>query len=382
MRKFIDLILEAESNLKQQVVSLVQQTDDTEILKKVLLALKSTDLDGKLKSVLKQDVDANKMIDKLANLIVQVDGTVEEKEQFANDYSKGFIDVSALLSGSQHSFNDIVSNPFANRVFRVLATELSAHGVGPGELALAILSPKIKHSGRASGGGDLNINGKAVEVKTTVSKGGRWSDARKANLDMNSIKNELAKILEPAGLQVPARLGISYWVNTVRPLLTDNEQLNRMAEIMAKGLFSHVDNNKYKEALKTGDAADIADAVLSVGYDNYKKYAGFDGMLLVDVRGAGLVQYFESYDDMRGSIKASTIYLMAPESEAMPQVVLTASPTIAQDAAPTGAKVAAKVANIDQQIADIDKPSQGIRPPGAEELRAKRAAPSEPRARR
>jgi hypothetical protein len=109
MRKFIDLILEAESNLKQQVVSLVQQTDDTEILKKVLLALKSTDLDGKLKSVLKQDVDANKMIDKLANLIVQVDGTVEEKEQFANDYSKGFIDVNALLSGSQHSFNDIVS---------------------------------------------------------------------------------------------------------------------------------------------------------------------------------------------------------------------------------------------------------------------------------
>jgi len=43
---------------------------------------------------------------------------------------------------------------------------------------------------------------------------------------------------------------------------------------------------------------------------------------------------------------------------------------------------AVRQSEIAQQIADIDKPSQGIRPPGAEELRAKRAAPSEPRAQR
>lgn len=371
MRNFINLILEADSNLKDQVVSLVQQTDDTDILKKVLLALKSTDLDSKLKSVLKQDADASKMLDKLANLIVHVEGTVDEKEKFANEYSKGFINTSALLSGKQQSFNDIVPDPFANRVFRLLATELSAHGVGPGELALAILSPNIKHSGRASGGGDLNIDGKAVEVKTTVSKGGRWTDARKANLDMNSIKNELTKVLATTGQELPARVGIPYWVNTIRPLLTDETQLDHIVNVMANGLFSHIDNSSYKTALKTGDAADIADAVLSVGYDNYKKYAGFDGMLLVDVRGSGLAQYFNSYDDMRGYVKASTIYLMAPESEAMPQVVLTASPTVSQDVAAVKASQI-KQAEIDQQISNIDKPTVGLRPPGAKKPRAPR----------
>ena len=41
-----------------------------------------------------------------------------------------------------------------------------------------------------------------------------------------------------------------------------------------------------------------------------------------------------------------------------------------------------RVADIDQQIADITKPSQGIRPPGAEAPRATRGAPDQPRARR
>ena len=170
MRKFIDLILEAETGLKQQVVDLVQQTDDPQVLHKVLLALKSTGLSDSLKKVLKQDADASKMIEKLANLIVHVDGTVEEKEKFAEDYSTGFVDTAKLLNGNQNSFADIIADGFPERVFRLLAIELTAQGVGPGEIALAVLSPKIKHSGRSSGGGDLNIDGTAVEVKTTVSE--------------------------------------------------------------------------------------------------------------------------------------------------------------------------------------------------------------------
>lgn len=362
MRKFIDLIFEAETGLKQQVVDLVQQTDDPQVLHKVLLALKSTGLGDSLKKVLKQDADASKMIEKLANLIVHVEGTVEEKEKFADDYSTGFVDTAKLLNGNQNSFADIIADGFPERVFRLLAIELTAQGVGPGEIALAILSPKIKHSGRSSGGGDLNIDGKAVEVKTTVSKGGRWSDARKANLNMRAIKDAIAEITTANGIEMPARVGIPFWVNTVRPLIqADATAFDKVTKIMADGLFSHVDNSAYKEALQTGDINTIKDAVLSTGYDNYKKYAGFDGMLLIDVRGNGIAQYFETYDDMRGYTNASTIYLMAPESEAMPQVVLTtaaAGPTTAPSSTPS---IASQANAIHDRI-DGTTPSVGLTP--------------------
>lgn len=362
MRKFINLILEAETGLKQQVVDLVQQTDDPQVLHKVLLALKSTGLGDSLKKVLKQDADASKMVEKLANLIVHVEGTVEEKEKFADDYLTGFVDTAKLLNGNQNSFADIIADGFPERVFRLLAIELTAQGVGPGEIALAILSPKIKHSGRSSGGGDLNIDGKAVEVKTTVSKGGRWSDARKANLNMRAIKDAIAEITTANGIEMPARVGIPFWVNTIRPLIqADKAALDKVTKIMADGLFSHVDNSAYKEALQTGDVNTIKDAVLNTGYDNYKKYAGFDGMLLIDVRGAGIAQYFETYDDMRGYTNSSTIYLMAPESEAMPQVVLTtaaAGPTSAPTSSPS---IASQADAIHDRI-DGTTPSVGLTP--------------------
>ena len=385
MRKFIDLILEAESILKQQVVDLVHQTNDPQILHKVLLALKSTDLGAKLKQVLKQDVDANKMVDKLANLIVHVDGTVEEKEKFADEYPNGFVDTTKLLNGKRNSFTDIIEAGFPDRVFRLLAIELTAQGVGPGEIALAILSPKIKHSGRASGGGDLNIDGKAVEVKTTVSKGGRWSDARKANLNMRAIRDAIAEIVVANGIEMPARVGITFWVNTVRPLIQDDSTaLDKVTTIMADGLFSHVNNSEYKEALQTGDAGAIKEAVLSTGYDNYKKYAGFDGMLLLDVRGGGSAQYFETYDDMRGQINASTIYLMAPESEAMPQIVLSTSSNGAEQFTGTAPQSSKETADaIRKQVDNITAPTTGLRPPGTVTTpRAQRTVSDIPREKR
>jgi hypothetical protein len=76
--------------------------------------------------------------------------------------------------------------------------------------------------------------------------------------------------------------------------------------------------------LKGGTAEIIKDAVLKTGYENYKKYSGFDGILLLDVRSNGTAQYFETYDDMRGHIKSSTIYLLScDEYDCMPQIVIS-----------------------------------------------------------
>jgi hypothetical protein len=60
---------------------------------------------------------------------------------------------------------------------------------------------------------------------------------------------------------------------------------------------------------------------MRTGYENYKAYSKFKGILLMDVP-TEQMQYFIDYKDMEGSIGVGTTYILAPESEMMPQVIL------------------------------------------------------------
>jgi hypothetical protein len=52
------------------------------------------------------------------------------------------------------------------------------------------------------------------------------------------------------------------------------------------------------------------------------------------------------------------------------------------DNSATTAQAQQRIADLDQKIVDITKPSQGIRPPGTSAPRAERTTPSEPRTKR
>jgi hypothetical protein len=262
-----------------------------------------------------------------------MEGTAEEKAAFAENYSKGFVEVKKLLDGNIHSFDEIIPNDFAREVFKLFAISLTAQGVGPGEIALSILSPKISHAGRKSGGGDITIDGKSVEVKTKVANGGRWVDARKANLNLTDIKKI---IQDKTGVDIGARLSIPAWIDQIRPLLKDKRDLDAVAKTIAKGNFAFVNTAKMEKALKTGDAAQIKDEWAATGFDNYKAYAKFDGMLLMDAGKLWTAQYFTDYSAMRNSVSVKTVYIYAPAQEAMPQVEL-----IVAKGAPTGGPASA-----------------------------------------
>lgn len=336
---FRDLLLEAP-DIKKDIIGLVKKTQDPALLNKVLTTLKSSGLPSKLKSVIEQDEDAAKFVNQIASTIVNMDGTAEEKFEFVEQFPKGFIDVKKLLDGQQHSFSELIKNPFALKLFSILSGQLASLGVGPGEVALAVLSPKISWQGRKPGGGDLEINGKKVELKAKLAKGGRWVDARKARMNMPAIK---AEIEAATGQELDAkRLGVEAWVNNIRPLIRDPNQLKRVAKTIAKSNFNFTETIGLENALVTGDAASIKDAWLETGFNNYKEYSGFDGMLLADV-GSGLAaQYFEDYDSMRGLVKVDTIYMYGPEGESMPQVTLK----VAKSSAPTIVEPTAKTSKV------------------------------------
>jgi hypothetical protein len=224
-----------------------------------------------------------------------------------------------LLDGKLHSFSELVGTGFTLELFKQLSVELTSQGVGPGEVALAVLSPNIQWSGRISGGGDIVVNKKAVEVKARASKGGRWINARKAKLDLGTIASTITEN-SVSPIDLPDRINASHWVDTFRPNINPRK-LKDVAKKIADSTFKFVDNSSYRDALIAGDASAVVNSYLEVGYDNYKKYSAFAGMLLMDIP-TEQMQYFIDYKDMQGSISVSTTYIFAPESEMMPQVIL------------------------------------------------------------
>jgi len=127
-----------------------------------------------------QDKDLNfapNFLKSLASAIEQTEGTVEEKLQFANTLGKiDHIDTNKLLTAGVSSWSDwLVGTEFSKRLFSTMFNypPFRTDNKGPGEVALAILSPNIS---LLSGGGDLSIKGIRVEVKGGESaKGGRLS---------------------------------------------------------------------------------------------------------------------------------------------------------------------------------------------------------------
>jgi len=331
MRDLINLIslLEAvdtkETNpvrLKKTIIDLIKTTEEGTVLNQVLKVLQSGNIDERIANVVNTDADAKQFLGQITDAIVKSDASIEQKNAFLEKFPKGILNAKKLIDGKEHSFEELVGPGFPTELLKNLSTQLTSQGVGPGEVALAIMSPNIKWSGREAGGGDILVYGKPIEVKTRVNSGGRWLNARKANMNLPAIKDAIE---DASGVQVPARLGVNDWVNVYRPSI-DPKQLPSVAQTIANGIFTGVNNKQYVKALIKGDAQDIIDEHLRTGFDNYKKLSGFEGILMIDLP-TERTQYFQDYDSMANLIKNSTIYLYAPESEMMPKVELAAGST-------------------------------------------------------
>ena len=360
MREFINIInnlFEAkdESNvLKKTIIDMVKSTQEGTVLNQVLKVLQSSGLDSRIMNVVGTDEDAKGFLKQITDAIIQSDASIEQKDEFLKRFPTGILDVGKLLDGKTHSFAELVGPGFPAELLKDLSVRLTSHGVGPGEVALAIMSPKVKWSGRVEGGGDIIADGKPIEVKTSVSSGGRWINARKAKMKLPKIKEKLE---EYTGVDVPDRLNVNAWVDAYRPML-DKAQLDDVVNAMADGTFNAVDNSAYKQALKTGDAKAIIDEHMRTGYENYKAYSKFKGILLMDVP-TETAQYFTNYDKMKDLIKVDSVYLYAPQDEMMPKVKLVAGQVPKEKAgskkagAETPTTKKGKESNFAQQAASI-----------------------------
>jgi len=324
MRDLLDLIqqlseatTESSNSIKKTIIDMIKTTQEGTVLNQVLKVLQAGNIDERIAKVVGTDKDAKGFVKQITDAIIQSDASIEQKNAFLEKFPEGILNVKALLSGDKSTFGELVGEGFPSELFKDLSVRLTSQGVGPGEVALAIMSPQVKWSGREAGGGDILVNGRPVEVKTRVSSGGRWINPRKANMNLPAIKQAIE---EKSQLDVASRLNVADWVNVYRPNIAPKD-LPAVVETIANGIFNATDNSNFQDMLKRGDVQDIVDEMLRTGFENYKELSGFEGILLMDLP-TETAQYFTNYDDMTGLIKNDAAYLYAPEGEMMPKVTL------------------------------------------------------------
>lgn len=269
-----------DAQLKQKVLKALGKRDDNDpMFAQLYKVLLSQPLSNRIESYInsRNDSDAIDNIQYLVKTIPTL-GDVDEVKSFLDDLKKSnydFVDIKKLCppSGMTASadISTVVSNSFAKKLFDKLIDEVKGkNDAGPGEAALAILSPNITYAQGASvdeygRGGDIIVTGVGkVEVKGGT--GGRLTAVK--TLDQQGMTDSLegytlkGKGIRPTFLSAP---------------LPSDFPKEKFMKAACKAWFGK-DN---LEVIQAAGTKDFTKVWINAMYDAYRNYAGFKSVLFL-----------------------------------------------------------------------------------------------------
>jgi len=278
--------------LKRQVVrTLTKLPDENPIFQDVYKKIVGTPLANRIDAYInnRQDQDAIRAMKWLVNAIPTVGNAAEVKEFLSKfkDPNYDFVNTKALAPANGMSspgdIGALVNDPFAKKLFDKIFQEFSGKGdAGPGEAALAILSPNITYGSP----GDIVVNGRKIEVKASRGSGkaGRiW--------DSPIDQKPMIAILKPLGIS-----NFSVLDGTQPfPEPSLSKQFIQTACILWFGA-------KVPAIEKTFGTAAFKEAWQSRVFDTYKSEGGWEGMLALGVK---TYQYIINGQEFATSMKKS-----------------------------------------------------------------------------
>jgi hypothetical protein len=283
---------------------------DDKVLQKVLMALEGGGLKQRVQGVLENDPDAKKVLASVTEQIFNAKPTTQDIEAFINAYPKGLVNIQALLEPGKKDWSQIfVGYQPDNHMGRVVERlyKLKNQGIGPAEVCLSVLSPKIFHSGSRPGAGDIYIDGAGhFEIKASVAKPGRLFDGRKAKVDMNTIQNvrDQLKIEKPR-------------VN-LKDLIAANPKQEQVVAL-TKAIFRHVGNNVggFVKAIMAKDEATAKVEHTKMAYTNYQNMTAagkdtFVGIIFMSLNGQWS-NVVRNIDELVQNLAVGTIYVASPD---------------------------------------------------------------------
>jgi hypothetical protein len=336
----------------------------------------------------------------LARYILSLDMTPEQRtELFTLWREDKLVDRKKLLTKGKRTIAEVITKYNENPAIKELVDDLmsvAALGQGKGEFALSVLSKNIAKPQK----GDLVVDGTKVEVKTTDGGAGRFTDQEvRPGAGFEQVARQLAALLAPYQAKATkSGPNLDNIVNIYSTISKDAEKkeeadniINSIEQCISL-IFQGQDVGPIVNAIKAGNVNSAKQEYAKTSFNYYMDKKEDEGVLYINLTKDPIsLIWFADADDLTASglrLHAGTVYITSVSDVRLPypqMEIVDTNQGNSVGGSTASADIAVsqeRVADIDQEIADITKPSQGIRPPGVEAPRAKRVAPSEPRAKR
>ena len=328
----------------------------------------------------------------LARYILSLDFSPEEREELFTLWgSDKIVNRKKLLSPGKNNLSDIISG-YDKPKIREFVDEMmhiAALGQGKGEFGLSVLSKNIN---KPQGKGDLLIDGKKIEAKTTDGGAGRFTDQEvRPGEGFEAAARKLNAFVQQSGFSMP-KSGLSM-ANTVKVGQDIDKksqtQYFKLVETVINLIFNGSQSvSPIMQAIKSGSTTAALQEYAKANFNYYMSMKDDDGVLYINLAKDPITTvFFRNAEELAKSglrLHAGTIYITSIADVRLPypqmEIVDTSGGAGAASAGniSKSVKAAAKVALKDpskSMSADkITKPGRAAVP--------RSTTPSKPRARR
>ena len=321
-REFLRLIEDDLSTLKHKVIKSIEATDDATLLDKIYSSLNRTNISQRIGAALNQnDRDIKRYIDEIVEVIVNTPGRYEDKLLFAEGLDKGYVNVKEMISGKRVHFEDLLTPnktgvpiSFIVNVFNGLKNVGEKEAKGPGEFALAALSPDVS----IFGAGDLKIGDHNIEVKASAgdsaSGGGRLGST--GFLQHYRVPEIINKYMPDVDTSV--NIGLKSFSQLLKKANLDPATTKQFAEELFGYIFEGkewTDISPLVNAMVAGE--DLDKPYTIVAYNAYRgrpENTKFDGIMLMSFPLQEL-KYYDDPEKMYDDLYATSVNLVSANKE-------------------------------------------------------------------
>jgi hypothetical protein len=311
------------SQLKTDIIRQVKKTSDEELLDRIYTVLNKSDLVARISGTLERDTDTAGYVEELTKIIIDTPGTFQEKYEFINGFPTGYVDIKLMLSGDRVKFDELLSkNTFVRKVFDQLKRVTFGTAKGPGEFALAVMSPGIRITGK----GDLNIGNDIIEVKASAGKdvssgGGRLGTPGLLHSDdvesiiVKNLKVQMSKVMPDGNLSLKGLIALAS--NTKPGIRT------KLGNELFSYIFkSQVPVTKLVSAFSSGDVDQTKQEYIKTNYALYQQDSGFSGIMLMNFA-LGELQYYRDSEEMIKHIYDPGVYIISKDKAAQARQIIS-----------------------------------------------------------
>jgi hypothetical protein len=320
------------SNLQQiigkKIKSLPQTEEAFKTLKEIEDLLQNVNAGGRIgliNSVLSEipDETVRAAQRELARYIAGIDmSPTDRAELFAKWKADELINHKLLLTGGKHTFAEIVNGYNSNAAIKELTDDLTrveGYGHGKGEFVLNVFSKRIGKG--ENNKGDLVIDGKSIEVKTTDAGGARFGDQEvKPGADyFTAVANFDNTIIKPLNLKF-SKSGIN--VGNIQELYktaVDKPLFEKLITPVVKGLFPAINTSAALAALLGDNYNQAKQEFAKASLDNYLKQKKDYGVLYIDIsKDPYIFIFFRNNDELNQAgfrLDISTQYLVTYDTQ-------------------------------------------------------------------